>query len=126
MPVSVGVDIVDVDDVEGSIRRFGNRYVLRVFTSAEVASSSARNRARCLAACFAAKEAAIKALRPPPDEPVSWRLLELRGPLSARPELVLSGNIAERAHRLGVRSVAVSVTVSRRLAAALVLLEMSS
>ena len=36
--VRVGIDLVEVDDVAGSVRRFGDRYLHRIFTPHELAS----------------------------------------------------------------------------------------
>src|SRR5690349_2333641 len=66
MPSLVGLDLVDVREVAESVERFGERYLQRCYTPAEVAyAMSAGDRAtsvRRLAARWAAKEATIKAL----------------------------------------------------------------
>jgi len=60
MSYRVGMDIVEVSDVEGSIARFGDRYLRRVFTQREISACDDGSDVRCLATCFAAKEAALK------------------------------------------------------------------
>ncbi|GAB33163.1 holo-ACP synthase [Gordonia otitidis] len=62
MTVIVGCDLVDVADIEESIDRFGDRYLTRVFTDAEIAHCDGPNRAQRLGARFAAKESVIKTL----------------------------------------------------------------
>ena len=74
--VRVGVDIVEVSEVAESLAHFGDRYLNRVFSKAELASVgdvSAVN----VASCFAAKEAAIKALGD--VESLDWRSIEVIG-----------------------------------------------
>ena len=109
----VGIDLIEIDRIERALER-RPRLAERIFTDAELAYARARRRpARHLAARFAAKEAAIKALGggvPPRD-------IEVVG--SAPPRLVLHGRAASRAAAAGTE-LAVSLTHSRELAAAVV------
>lgn len=59
--MEVGIDVVTVADIRDSIDAFGDRFVRRVFTPAEMAECG-RDPER-LAAVFAAKEAVLKTLR---------------------------------------------------------------
>ena len=61
---SVGIDLVRVSRVAESLAQFGERFLQRVFTDGEVAyaRSAPSLMAERLAARFAAKEAAVKAL----------------------------------------------------------------
>jgi holo-[acyl-carrier protein] synthase len=122
MPLSAGIDVIDVCEIEESIRRFGEQYLRRFFTPGEIAACSSRGSATRLAACFAAKEAAMKALAVS-EEAINWRSIEIRGLSSDRPALALSGRAAEIAEREGVLGVAVSVRASRRYAAAVVIID---
>lgn len=72
---SVGIDLVQVSQIAGSIDVFGDRFLARVFTDAEVAyARSTHDAAARLAARFAAKEAVKKALR---LDGVGWRDIEV-------------------------------------------------
>ena len=70
--VRVGIDLTSVAEVAASVARFGDRYVERMFTSHEQAicrretgpEEPGHYRTESLAARFAAKEAALKVLRP--------------------------------------------------------------
>ena len=75
-PISVGMDLVDVAEVEESLARFGDPYLQRVFTPREVAACGGD--ARRLAACFAAKEAVAKTFDAG-DEALDWRSIEVLG-----------------------------------------------
>src|SRR3954471_6968262 len=72
----VGIDLVDIDDVRNALDTHGDRYLRRIYTEREIKDS--RGRPELLAERFAAKEAALKALRRA-DEPLPWRAVEVRG-----------------------------------------------
>ena len=97
--VRIGCDVVEVEDVQGSLAAFGERYLRKIFTASEINDCRGRNQLHRLAARFAAKEAVIKAFAEP-DMPFPWREIEVTkdGPL---PLLRLSGALAERARHQG-------------------------
>jgi holo-[acyl-carrier protein] synthase len=114
----VGVDLVDVDEVAASVSRYGERYLTRVYTRPELAAwgrSSPR-----LALCFAAKEAAIKALAPG-DEAVPWTSIDVRPASGDALRLELSGASARLAARRGVDRLLGSAALAGEQAAAIVL-----
>ncbi len=124
MIVWVGTDLTEVARVARSIERFGERFLERVYTAGEVAYCIRKKRsAESFAARFAAKEAAAKALGTGISHGVSWREIEVRREPTGRPTLLLSGRAAERAHALGVTHIALSLTHTRDLAHALVVME---
>jgi holo-[acyl-carrier-protein] synthase len=70
----VGIDIVDVSRMEGIMKRFGDRFMNRVFTAKEIEYVKKRIRAQeSIAGRFAAKEAFIKAF----GETVSFKEIEV-------------------------------------------------
>jgi holo-[acyl-carrier protein] synthase len=97
--VRVGCDVLAVDEVEDSLATFGDRYLRKVFTASEIDDCQGRDRARRLAARFAAKEAVIKAFAEP-DLAFPLREIEVSrdGPL---PVIRLRGTLAERAQQQG-------------------------
>ncbi len=65
MILGLGSDICDIRRIEAALERFGDRFLLRVFTEAERRKAERRNgqnRAGTYAKRFAAKEACAKAL----------------------------------------------------------------
>jgi acyl carrier protein len=78
MAVSAGIDVVEVADVKASLGRFGERYLRRLFTPAEISAYVSGGGPVCLAGCFAAKEAALKALVVPGESVADWRSIEAR------------------------------------------------
>jgi len=124
MVVGIGTDMIEIERIDRSIRRFGERFLARVFTPAEIAFCQRKKApAESFAARFAAKEAAAKALGTGIAHGISWLEIEVvRAPGSA-PTLVLHGRAAQHASSLGVRRASLSLTHSRSTALAVVLLE---
>jgi holo-[acyl-carrier protein] synthase len=115
--LQVGVDIIEIARVEASLRRFGDRFRRRVFTPAELLETGERGPS--LAARFAAKEAAIKALG---SSRIALHEIEVVRPAGERPELRLVGRAAQRAAELGVAELRLSLSHSREYAVAMVVL----
>ncbi len=117
MTLRVGIDTVEVAAVEAALAAHGERYLERVYTPAEVADCDGD--AERLAARFAAKEAALKALRAG-DGGVPWHAVEVRRTPSGHPELALHGAAAVLAADAGLDELAVSLTHEAGLASAVV------
>jgi holo-[acyl-carrier protein] synthase len=119
--VTVGVDLVAVDEVQCALARFGDRYLTRVFTPHEIECASGEGKVRAchLATRFAAKEATVKALGPSDHAP-AWRSIEVRQEGKGRCSLSLSGQAAALASRQRLGDFAVSFTLEGNLAAAVV------
>jgi holo-[acyl-carrier protein] synthase len=120
-PYRVGIDLVEVSQVDASMARFGDRYLYRLFTPHELACAKRGGSfdAQTLAARFAAKEATIKVLRPTGAQP-AWTSIELRRLASGACEIALTGRAAAMAESAGITSWAVSVTHEASLAASVV------
>lgn len=115
-PPRIGIDLIEIGRLELALKRRPG-LAERVFSAAELAYSERHARpARHLAARFAAKEAALKALG------IGGLLLhevEVEGGGDQPPHLTLNGSAAEVAAREGLE-LSVSLTHSRELAAAVV------
>jgi holo-[acyl-carrier protein] synthase len=120
MSLHIGIDLVAVGQIEGSVACHGDRFLERVYTARELADSR-RDPSR-LAARFAAKEATMKALGRA-DEGIGWRSIEVLSDPAGHTSIQLSGAAAELADRRGITSLAVSLTHQRRHAAAVVVAE---
>ncbi|MEO6803910.1 MAG: holo-ACP synthase [Granulicella sp.] len=125
MVVGLGTDLIEIARVQASLDRYGEQFLRRVFTAGEIAYCQRKKHtaAESFAARFAAKEAGAKALGTGISRGVSWRELEVTRAPGERPELVLSGRAAERARSMGVRRISLSLTHSREVAMAVVILE---
>jgi len=124
MIVGSGIDLVEIARIQQSMERFGQRFLKRVYTSAEQAYClRKRNSAESLAARFAAKEAGAKALGTGISHGVSWLEIEVVREPSGRPTIQFHGRAAELAERMGVSRAALSITHTAALSMASVVLE---
>jgi holo-[acyl-carrier protein] synthase len=119
--IRVGADLVMVDQVADSIACFGDRYLRRVYTDHEIDSCGRTPSVASagLAARFAAKEAALKVLRPTGHRP-EWRSIEVRRHDGGWCTMSLSGYAAELATQAGLGELAVSLTHEEGIAGAVV------
>jgi len=123
MVVGTGIDIVEVPRIAKSIERFGERFLNRIYTPAEIRyCDSKANRVERFAARFAAKEAGMKALGTG-MRGVSWKDFEVGREPTGRPTMLFHGRAAEVAKRLGVRRAHLSVSHTEEHAVAYVLVE---
>lgn len=118
-PPGLGVDLIEVERIERALERRPSLRE-RLFTDRELEACAARARpGRHLAARFAAKEAALKALG---IGGLRMREVEVIGGVDRPPSLDLHGGVAAEAARQGVR-LEVSLSHSRELATAIVIAE---
>ncbi|MCE9645977.1 MAG: holo-ACP synthase [Chloroflexi bacterium] len=117
MKLSTGVDLVDIARIQDAIERHGERFIERIYTEAE--QLECRGRVPSLAARFAAKEAAAKALGCGIGE-VSWLDLEILGDENHAPHLFLHGEGRNLAKKLGLSNWSVSLSHTAGQAIALV------
>lgn len=122
--VGLGVDIAEVERVKGAIERHGEPFLRRVYTRREAEYCEGfKNKFERYAGRFAAKEAAMKALGTGWRHGVRWVDLEVVRESSGRPTMVLSGEAAKIAQRLGVKHIALSITHTESQALAQVIFE---
>jgi len=124
MIFGTGIDIAEVPRIEASIARFGDRFLRRIFTEAEIRyCESKANRVERYAARFAAKEAAMKAIGTGWNHGVTWRDVEVCRQPGSRPTIAFHGKAAEFATKLGAVHVALSLSHTKEYAIAQVILE---
>lgn len=118
-----GVDLVVVARLARSIDEQGERFLARVFTDGERACADAlpRRRLERLAARFAAKEAALKALGTGWRSGIAWTDIEVVSEASGAPSLRVSGRASEIAAERGVTAWLVSLSHTSEHALASVL-----
>jgi holo-[acyl-carrier protein] synthase len=125
MTVRVGIDLVSVQAVQDSLHAHPDSYLSRVYTDREVTDCRTADGmdAERLAARFAAKEAALKVLRPR-DGGIPWSAIEVRRDPGGWVEMELSGAAAELAEAAGVAELAVSLSHEGGFASAVVIAEL--
>jgi len=122
--LGTGVDLAEVPRIRRAIERYGQHFLERVFTPAEVAYVERKaNRFERYAARFAAKEAGMKALGTGWRRGVLWRDFEVANLPSGRPTLKLHGQAALIAQEIGVSAISLSITHTAETAMALVVFE---
>ncbi len=124
MILGIGTDLTEVGRIRQSISQFGDRFLHRIYTEEERAyASSKANAAERFAARFAAKEAGMKAIGTGWRRGVTWKDFEVVNERSGRPTLTLRGVAREIADELGVTQISISLTHTRHMAFAVVILE---
>jgi holo-[acyl-carrier protein] synthase len=115
--VRAGVDRVELDEFRRTLDVAGDRFLERIYTSAEIAICAGRvNR---LATRFAAKEAVAKVLGTG-IRGVGWREVEVFTAAHGEPRLILHDRARGRAERLGIASIGISLTHTAVVAEAFV------
>jgi holo-[acyl-carrier protein] synthase len=115
--LGIGVDVVEIERIERAMARHGG-LVPRILTPREIERCQDHSRpSRRYAACFAAKEAASKALGCG-VRGFSWREVEMLEDEKGCPYLALSGRALEVARGRGVSRVLVSVSYGGKVAVA--------
>src|SRR6186713_2340765 len=120
--VGLGMDATEIDRIAETFKRYGERFLRRVFTDQEIAyCMRRRNPAPHLAGRFAAKEAGMKAIGTGHAFGVLWRDLEVVRQ-SGPPQLQFHNAAARHFARLGARSALLTITHTDTLALAHVIL----
>jgi holo-[acyl-carrier protein] synthase len=118
-----GIDLIEISRIVETLAKHGERFLRMVYTPHEITHCAGR--AHALAARFAAKEAAAKALGTGliglgGGAGVHWRDIEVVNDELGKPSLQLHRGAAARAAELGWRDVSLSLSHSRDHAIALV------
>ena len=104
MIVGIGTDLVEIRRIESILDRRRERFVDRIYTSAEcVYCDKKASSFQEYAARFAAKEAVMKALGTGRSRGVAWRDIEVVNEPSGRPTIRMTGRAAERARAIGAQ-----------------------
>jgi|SRR3954447_22458190 holo-[acyl-carrier protein] synthase len=124
MIVGTGVDITEVPRIAKAMERYGERFLRRIYTDAEIAyCQSKHNRIERFAARFAAKEAALKAIGTGLRMGISWREVEVTRLPGGRPTVSFHGVAGRFATKLGMKRAHLSLSHTEEHAIAYVVLE---
>jgi holo-[acyl-carrier protein] synthase len=109
--VAIGNDLVEVARVREVQERHPERFLRKVFTAEERRYSLARfNPAMHLAARFAVKEAVMKVLGTGRAVGVAWKDIGVIRTGGQRPYVILEGRARERALRMGIERIHVTIS----------------
>ena len=98
MILGIGSDLANIERIEATIARFGERFLDRVFTPVEQRKAESRKRAvaATYAKRWAAKEACSKALGTGLRMGISWKDMAVTNLRSGQPVMQVTGWAAER------------------------------
>jgi holo-[acyl-carrier protein] synthase len=122
--VGLGVDLLENSRVARELARGDWRQENGVFTSEEIKRcSTGKNPALRYAACFAAKEATLKALGVGVSDLAMFREVEIGLDENGEYAVVLHDRLKSESEQLGVRHIRVSVAAAAKQTGAMVILE---
>lgn len=120
----IGTDIVSVKRIEDALERFGDRFLHRILTEAEVAEyAQSPVPARFLAKRFAAKEAFSKAFGTGISAEVGWHDIEVTHDARGKPLFRASAELTARLAALNVCGTHLSLSDESDQALAFALIE---
>ena len=97
MILGIGTDLANIERIQGTLNRFGDRFRNRVFTEVEQAKAERRKDvAGTYAKRWAAKEACSKALGTGLSMGISWRDMSVTNLKTGQPTMTVTGWAAER------------------------------
>lgn len=120
---SLGIDIVEVTRIQAITEKYGNRFLVRVFTKRELAYCQREDnsyRFESLAGRFAAKEAFYKAASPLIEKAIPWHGCEIINDNNGAPQLIINSDLAKI---LGESRIHVSLSHTHNNAVAVVLID---
>lgn len=123
MIIGLGIDLTELDRIKRSLEKFGERFMEKILTPKELELLPAKNPVPYVAARFAAKEAAVKALGTGFAEGITFQTIEITRMESGAPQLNFLGEALKRSKIMEVHGIHISITHGRDTAAAVVVLE---
>lgn len=118
MHLKVGIDLVSIARIEKIVKKYPERFLLKVLSAQEAEIFKARGAgAETLAAAFAAKEAVLKALGCGLG-PAGLNEVEVLGAAGRQPLVKLKGRAAQIARDNNISNVAVSMSHEQPFACA--------
>ncbi|WCR11412.1 holo-ACP synthase [Paracoccus stylophorae] len=101
MILGIGTDLANIDRIQNTLHRFGDRFRNRVFTPTELVKAARRHdEAGTLAKRWAAKEACSKALGTGLRMGIAWRDMAVSNLGTGQPVMHLTGWAADRLARM--------------------------
>lgn len=119
----IGLDLAELDRIQQNWDKYGMKFAEKILTEREIEELPKKNPVPRLAALFAGKEAAVKALGTGFADGVHFKCVEITHAPSGRPEIVFHDRGLEICEELGVTTALITLTHSRDTAAATVVLD---
>ena len=123
MIIGTGIDIVKNSRIQNLIEKYGERFLKKIYTEAEIEYCQQKtNSAPSFAARFAAKEAVLKAIGTGMRSS-SWQDIEVLNDELGKPEVKLFAKTESRADELGVSSIFLSISHEKEYSIAQIVME---
>ncbi len=124
MIIGCGIDLVKIDRIEKIVKKWGNNFIFRIFTSLEreYCEKKKGNKYQSYAGKFAAKEALLKALGLGLRE-ANWKEIEIKNNELGQPVIDTSGKLKNVVSAKGVSKYFISISHTKEYAVAQVILE---
>jgi holo-[acyl-carrier protein] synthase len=114
MIIGIGTDLCDIRRIEKTLKRFGQRFVERLYVASEQAKAERRGSpAASYAQSFAAKEACAKALGTGFRNNVFWRDMVVANRPGGQPYMILTGGAKRRLEMLTPPGMEARIDVSQ-------------
>lgn len=124
MIIGSGIDIVNIERIEGMMERWGDHFLGRVYTDREISRCHRQLRpSECFALRFAAKEAFLKAIGSGLRNGISWTDIEVENDPMGKPLLSLHRRAKEVVQTHRIERTFLTLSHDRPFAVAHVLLE---
>src|SRR5258705_5236411 len=124
MILGIGIDIIEVERIQSSFEKFGERFLKRILHPNEISYClSHRVPAPFLAARFAAKEAISKAFGTGIGAQLGWQDMEIGRKASGEPFVILHGGGQKLFAARRARAALISLSHTQEHATAVAILE---
>tara|TARA_B100000029_G_C17555670_1_gene951613 strand:+ start:1572 stop:1964 length:393 start_codon:yes stop_codon:yes gene_type:complete len=101
MIIGIGSDVIDINRINGTIKKFGYRFLNRCFSKKEINTSNKKfYSGKSIAKKFAAKEAVSKALGTGISNGVFWKDILITNDKLGKPIAELKGNAEKKLIKL--------------------------
>lgn len=112
-----GIDIVEVKRIKSSVKKWGRRFLDKIYTKRELAYCKAKGAPeQHLAARFAAKEAVYKAFGGDKEISIVWTDVEILNEKNGKPKVLLKGNAKKLKEKRRISKVVISLSHTKNYA----------
>lgn len=120
LKIFTGVDIVEIDRIEKSIKKLGDKFLEKVFNLSEIHYCEAKkvNKYQSYAARFAAKEAVAKLLGTGIGNGVSFKDIVIENDDNNAPMVKLYGGASVKCEDFKIEDIAISMSHCKKFAVA--------
>lgn len=119
----IGLDLAEIDRIQNLWDKYDYQFAKKILTNREIDQLPKKNPTPRLAALFAGKEAAVKALGTGFSNGIHFKCIEILHNKEGKPEIIFLGRALEQCKNMGVTTGFITLTHSRDTAAATVVLE---